>query len=86
MTEQQEKAVRILNKVRDYMKEELSEDDYMYLLDVIFNGSSILTDIYGKLSDVYKIVSTPYQFVETSPKPMEVWYKTNGVEKTIPTT
>lgn len=36
MTPEQRTAVEILNKIRDFMGEKLSDDDYMYLMGMIF--------------------------------------------------
>ena len=35
MTPEQRKAIEILNKIRDFMKDELNEDDYMYLVGIV---------------------------------------------------
>ena len=40
MTAEQRKAIEILNKIRDCMKDELSEDDYMYLMGMVLDSKT----------------------------------------------
>ena len=45
MTPEQRKAIEILNKIRDFMRENLSEDDYMYLMGIIIEQKGEITYI-----------------------------------------
>ena len=38
MTPEQRTAIEILNSIRDFMKENLSEDDYMYLMGMVLDS------------------------------------------------
>lgn len=77
MTQKQREAITILNKVKDCTGEQLTEEEYITLLEVIWDSEMKPIKI-----EPYPFVPSPYHTYPTVvPYPYETWVTTNTEDK-----